>query len=35
MKHEQLGNAFVLLLSTGAVSEVELGFYNIAAKEYT
>ena len=60
MKHEQLGNAFVLLLSTGemviesitafcrenkitaahftaigAVSEAELGFYNLATKEYT
>ncbi|MEK6837371.1 MAG: PPC domain-containing DNA-binding protein [Nanoarchaeota archaeon] len=60
MKHEQLGNTFVLLLSTGeraiesitafckekkitaahftaigAVSEVELGFYKLATKEYT
>ncbi|MBI2550504.1 DNA-binding protein [Candidatus Woesearchaeota archaeon] len=59
MKHQQLGNTFVLLLSTGerviesitafcreksisaaqftaigAVSEVELGFYNLATKEY-
>ncbi|MBI3036744.1 DNA-binding protein [Candidatus Woesearchaeota archaeon] len=59
MKHQQLGNAFVLLLSTGerliesitafckekkitaahftaigAVKEAELGFYNLAAKEY-
>ncbi len=60
MKHQQLGNTFVLLLSTGeriiesitafckerkiiaayftaigAVKEAELGFYNLATKEYT